>query len=168
MVFSWQYCEVFKNSYFEEHLWTLLLKVSLFMLVWTFSYMNKKHNKLLRKWRTRSSYRRCSVRKGVLRNFAGKHMCKSLSFNKVAGCLQRYLKRGSTKVLSCEFCEISKNTFFMEHTLATASEKDAFPKSKRKKHSKSQLGEENAFSWWFLSIRFSLSFHCTSGGVSLI
>ena len=60
-------------------------------------------------------------------------MCKSLSFNKVAGCLQCYLKRGSTKVLSCEFCEISKNTFFMEHILATASEKDVFPKSKRKK-----------------------------------
>ena len=135
-MFSWQYCEVFKNSYFEEHLWTLLLRVSLFMLVWTFSYMNKKRNKLLRKWRSRSSHRRCSVRKGVLRNFSkftGKHMCKNLSFNKVAGCLQCYLKRGSTKVLSCEFCEISKNTFFMEHILATASEKDVFPKSKRKK-----------------------------------
>ena len=135
-MFSWQYCEVFKNSYFEEHLWTLLLRVSLFMLVWTFSDMNKKRNKLLRKWRSRSSHRRCSVRKGVLRNFSkftGKHMCKSLSFNKVAGRLQCYLKRGSTKVLSCEFCEISKNTFFMEHILATASEKDVFPKSKRKK-----------------------------------
>ena len=36
----------------------------------------------------RSSHRRCSVRKGVLRNFAkftGKHLCQSLLFNKVAG-----------------------------------------------------------------------------------
>ena len=36
----------------------------------------------------RSSHRRCSVRKGVLRNFGkftGKHLCQSLSFNKVAG-----------------------------------------------------------------------------------
>ena len=36
----------------------------------------------------RSSDRRCSVRKGVLRNFAkfrGKHLCQSLVFNKVAG-----------------------------------------------------------------------------------
>ena len=36
----------------------------------------------------RSSHRRCSVRKGVLRNFAkftGKHLCQSLFFNKVAG-----------------------------------------------------------------------------------
>ena len=36
----------------------------------------------------RSSYRRCSVTKGVLRNFAkltGKHLCQSLFFDKVAG-----------------------------------------------------------------------------------
>ena len=35
---------------------------------------------------TRSSHRRCSVRKGVPRNFAkftGKHLCQSLFFNKV-------------------------------------------------------------------------------------
>ena len=37
---------------------------------------------------SRSSRRRCSVRKGVLRNFAkftGKHLCQSLFFNEVAG-----------------------------------------------------------------------------------
>ena len=37
---------------------------------------------------TISSHRRCSVSKGVLRNFAkftGKHLCQSLIFNKVAG-----------------------------------------------------------------------------------
>ena len=36
----------------------------------------------------RSSHRRCSIRKGVLRNFAKftrKHLCQSLFFNKVAG-----------------------------------------------------------------------------------
>ena len=36
----------------------------------------------------RSSHWRCSVRKGVLRNFAhftGKHLCQSLFFNQVAG-----------------------------------------------------------------------------------
>ena len=36
----------------------------------------------------RSSHRRCSVRKGVLRNcakFTGKHLLQSLFFNKVAG-----------------------------------------------------------------------------------
>ena len=38
--------------------------------------------------KTRSSHRRCSIRKGVLKNFAkftGKHLCQSLFFNKVAG-----------------------------------------------------------------------------------
>ena len=42
----------------------------------------------------RSSHLRCSVKKGVLRNFAkfkGKHLYQSLFFNKVAGlCLQLY------------------------------------------------------------------------------
>ena len=36
----------------------------------------------------RSSHRRCSVRKGVLRNFVKfteKHLCRILFFNKVAG-----------------------------------------------------------------------------------
>ena len=37
---------------------------------------------------TRSNHRRCSIRKGVLRNFSkftGKQLCQSLYFNKVAG-----------------------------------------------------------------------------------
>ena len=36
----------------------------------------------------RSSHQRCSLRKGVIRNFAkftGKHLCQRLFFNKVAG-----------------------------------------------------------------------------------
>ena len=45
----------------------------------------------------RSRHRRCSVKKGVLRNFAkctGKHQCQSLFFNKAAGLgLQLYKKR---------------------------------------------------------------------------
>ena len=43
---------------------------------------------LLSQAHIRSSHRRCSVRKSVLRNFTkftGKHMCQSLFFNKVAG-----------------------------------------------------------------------------------
>ena len=48
----------------------------------------------------RSSHRRCSVKKDVLRNFAkftGKHLCQSLFFNKVAGlrpekCFRKMLK----------------------------------------------------------------------------
>ena len=67
----------------------------------------------------KSSHRRCSVRKGVLGNFAkftGKHMCQNLYFNKVAG-----LRQALAQVFSCEFCEISKNTFLTEHVWATTS-----------------------------------------------
>ena len=47
-------------------------------------------NKIIKLWLAslKSSHRRCSVRKGVLRNFAiftGKHLYQSLFFNKVAG-----------------------------------------------------------------------------------
>ena len=68
----------------------------------------------------RSSHRRCSVKKGVLRKFAkftGKHLCQSLFLNKVAGALKEAL----AQVFSCEFCEFSKNSFLTEHVWATAS-----------------------------------------------
>ena len=80
----------------------------------------KKHNQLYR-----SSHQRCSLRKGVLRNFAkftGKHLCQSLFFNKVAGAACNFIKKETlTQVFSCEFCEISKNTCFTEHLRTTAS-----------------------------------------------
>ena len=64
----------------------------------------------------RSSHRRCSIKKGVLRNFvkfARKHPCQSL-FN--------FIKKDTlVQVFSCEFCEIFKNTFFIEHLRVTAS-----------------------------------------------
>ena len=62
-------------------------------------------------WQT-ISHQRCSVRKSVPINFAkftGKHRCQSLfliNFIKKETQAQRF---------SCEFCKISKNTFFIEH-----------------------------------------------------
>ena len=53
----------------------------------------------------RSSLQSCSIKKGVLRNFAkftGKHLCFQTNFIK---------KESLAEVFSCEFCEISKNTF---------------------------------------------------------
>ena len=55
--------------------------------VWTYPYKNIT---CIPSWkdRFRSSQRRCSLRKGVLRNFSkftGKHLCQRLYFNKVAG-----------------------------------------------------------------------------------
>ena len=73
---------------------------------------------------SRSSHQRCSVKKGVLKNFAKfteKHLCQSLYFNKVAEACNFIKKETLAQVLSCEFCEIFKNTFFTEHLWATAS-----------------------------------------------
>ena len=63
----------------------------------------------------RSSHRKCSVKKSVLRNFAkftGKHLCQSLFFNNVAGLRPATLLKKETlaQVFSSEFFEISKNT----------------------------------------------------------
>ena len=63
----------------------------------------------------RSSHQMCSVNKVVLRNFTkftGKHLWQSLFFNK---------KETLAQVFSCQFCEISKNTFFTEHLRVTPS-----------------------------------------------
>ena len=63
--------------------------------------------------------------KGVLRTFAKftrKHLYQSLFFNKVAGGACIFIKKETLpQVFSCEFCEISKNTFFYRTTLVAAS-----------------------------------------------
>ena len=67
----------------------------------------------------RSSRPEVFCKKGVLRffpKFTGKHLCQSLFFNKVVK------KETLAQVFSCEFCEISKNTFSTEHLRTTASE----------------------------------------------
>ena len=69
----------------------------------------------------RSSHQRCSVRKGVRRNFViftGKHLCQSLFFDKVANFIEI---ETLAQIFSCEFCEISKNTFFHRTPLGAAS-----------------------------------------------
>ena len=74
---------------------------------------------------SKSSHRRCSVKTGVLGNiekFTGKHLCQSLFFNKVAGQAFNFVKKEAlAQEFSCEFFEISKNTFFTEHLRTTAS-----------------------------------------------
>ena len=68
------------------------------------------------KWQKQPPEVFCKI--GVLRSFAkfiGKHLCQSLwacNFIK---------KETAAQVFSCEFYEISKNTFLTEHLWATAS-----------------------------------------------
>ena len=61
----------------------------------------------------KSSHRRCSLRKGVLKNFIkfiGKHLCQTESlFNKDAGL--------KPLVFSCELWEIFKNTLLQNTTV---------------------------------------------------
>ena len=91
-----------------EHISVSISKYLLRMVRW--EYLD-----IIRSW---GSHQRWSIRKGkgVLRNFAkltGKHLCQGLSFN---------INETLALVFSCEFCEISKNTFFTEHLQMTASE----------------------------------------------
>ena len=73
----------------------------------------------------RSSHRRWSVRKGVLRNFAkftGKHLCQSFFFNKIAGSgLQLYQKRDSG---TGSFLPVLRN--FYEHLFKKTPLGDCF------------------------------------------
>ena len=62
-------------------------------------------NYLLKQFR--SSYRRCSIRKGVLRNFAkfkGKYLCQSLFFKKVAGLRPELSLCHIIKIFTCDKC----------------------------------------------------------------
>ena len=61
------------------------------------------------------------MKNGVLRNFSkftGKNLCQSLFLIKLQAWPATLLKKETlAHVFSCEFCEISKNTFFTEHVL---------------------------------------------------
>ena len=64
----------------------------------------------------------CFVKKGILRNFAKftkKHLC--LRPAPVPEACNLIKKEPLAKVFSCEFWEISQNTFFAEHHRTTAS-----------------------------------------------
>ena len=73
---------------------------------------------------SRSSHRRCSVDKGVLKNFAiftGKHLSWSLFLIKFRAFRPAtLLKETPTQVFSCKICETFKNTYFEKHLRTTA------------------------------------------------
>ena len=67
----------------------------------------------------RSSHRRCSIKKAVLKNFVtftGSHLCWSLLLIKLqAWSSATLLKETPKQVFSCEYYEMFKNSFFIEH-----------------------------------------------------
>ena len=89
-----QYCKVFKNIYFEKHLWAAA----------------SENQHLTDKFR--SSRPEVFCRKGVLLNFAKftvKHLCQSLLFNRVKG-LRPWHRCFPVNVVKC-----FRTTFFIEH-----------------------------------------------------
>ena len=74
----------------------------------------------------RSSHQRCSLKKVFLEisQSSQENTCARVSFfNKVAGLACNFIKKEAlAHVFSCEFREISKNTFFTEHLWLTASD----------------------------------------------
>ena len=82
--------------------------------------------------RSENQSQKRTLKKGFLRNFAkfvGKQLYQRLFFNKVAGLRPEseaynfINKETLAQVFSCEFCEISKNTYFTEHLWMAASAK---------------------------------------------
>ena len=74
----------------------------------------------------RGSHRRCSIRKGVLKNFtkfSGKHLCQSFFFNKVASLMARrpltVLEWNPSTGFSLWILWNFQESFFAEHILAT-------------------------------------------------
>ena len=74
----------------------------------------------------RSSHRRCSIKKVLLEitQNSQENTCAKVSFLiKFQASGSNFIKKDTlAQVFSCEFCEISKNTFVTEHLRATASE----------------------------------------------
>ena len=66
----------------------------------------------------RSSHQRCSIKKALLENLQNSllNTCARVSF--LENCIK---KETLPQVFSCEFCKISKNTFFTKYIWATAS-----------------------------------------------
>ena len=82
-------------------------------------------------WIGRSSRPEVFCKKRVLRNLTkitGKHLCQSLFLRPYAYSF--FKKQTLTHVFSCEFCQISKNTFFTEHLWTAASGFSYFSKNK--------------------------------------
>ena len=141
-MFSCEYCEIFKSTYFEEHLWTaasaLWWKLSIIAISVSYKFykweadtkLNKimlitestatQHTVLRKLWFWSINHfpetvaRRCSVKKvlSIISQNSQESTCQSLLFIKLETLAQ---------VFSCEFRKIFKNTFFYRTPLVAAS-----------------------------------------------
>ena len=106
--------------------WLILLCVFFFLINICYSNPLKKKEQLylIMVYNFKSSHQNYSVWEDVLKtftNFTGNYLCWSLFLIKLqAWGSATLLKRDSTQLLSCEVCEIFKNTYFKEHLWTTA------------------------------------------------
>ena len=79
----------------------------------------------------RSSRPEVFCKRDVFRHFAkftGKHLCQSLYMSEPQAC--NFIKKENlAQVFSCEFCKISKNTFFHKTPLVAASARNGLIES---------------------------------------
>ena len=106
-MFSCETCKISKNTFFtEECQWLLLTFNSCFQRSseqkpgWLSAINTRfRWKKYLHQWKSRSSHRKCSVKEGLQR---------------------------PPQVLSCEYCNIFKSTYFEKHLWTAASENQGF------------------------------------------
>ena len=82
-----KFLEIYLLSFIES-IYYLESAVCIFKIITAVIICVVRKRSITGKTLVRSSHRRCSIRKGVLRNFAkfaGKHLCQGLFFNKVTG-----------------------------------------------------------------------------------
>ena len=90
------------SSIYVVSMWSIFIFSLIFITI--------NHTISLKQTHFRSSHQRCSIKKGVLKNFSkftGKHLCWRLFFNKVAGLQHR--------CFSVNFAKFLRTPFFTEH-----------------------------------------------------
>ena len=76
-LFSCEFCKISKNTFFTEHLWATASTCSYYILMYKYECQISKQIKCL----LINSHRKCSLKKGVLKNFTnftGNHLCWGL------------------------------------------------------------------------------------------
>ena len=116
-LFSCEFCKIYKNTFFTEHVWTTA----------SISYSYHIH--------LRSSRLQRFFKIGVRKNFAiltGKHLRWCLFLIKLLDLRPTILlKRDSTQMFSYKYWEILKNSFFHRTPLVAASNSYKLPLSLR-------------------------------------
>ena len=113
-VFSCEFCAISRNIFFYRTPTVAASEKGVlrcaFAKEFEVFWIVQSRGRLTKSGALRSSHQRCSVRKGVLRNFAnftGKHLCQSLFFNKVAG------NRPVPECFPMNFSKFLKAPFFL-------------------------------------------------------